>query len=219
MLKTLVDLFLLISTDKKSITSNDISIFYLFITKKLSEIENHRPGLIFSSINNSKNNNEDIKYGKNLISKNEEINKNIKIKNIQNELLSLFTDMINFLYEENNITFTNDKKNILNNKINKNLSFQNNSLENELIQKNKKDEISYCIIELIQKNNLNNKNISFNCSIKDFIKFFNSKNKDKNRHIADKFINIINPIIKIYNSDNKTKFHKKKYKSKNKMPF
>ena len=208
MLKTLVDLFLLISTDKKSITINDISIFYLFITKKLSEIENHRPGLIFSSLNNSKNNNEDI------ISNNEEINKNIKLKNIQNELLSLFIDMIDFLYDEKIIILSNDKRNSLNNKINKNLSFQNNSLENELIQKNKKDEFRHYIIELIKNNNLNNKNISFTCSINNFVKFFNSKNKDKNRYIAVKLINIVNPIIKIYNSDNKTKFHKKNYKSK-----
>ena len=97
MLKTLVEFFLFISTDKKTITYNDISTFYLFITKKLSEIENYLPGLISSSLNNSKNYNEEIIYEKEEIT--DKINKNKKLKNIQNELLSLFNDMIDFLYE------------------------------------------------------------------------------------------------------------------------
>ena len=109
----------------------------------------------------------------------------------------------------------NDKSDILINEINKKL-IEKNSLENEIFQKNKKNGFRDYLIELIKINNNNNKNISFNCSIKDFIKFFNSKNKDKNRLIAKKFINIIKPIIKIYKFGNKTKYHKKKYKSKTK---
>ena len=60
MINTLVDLFLLISTDKKTITCNNLSTFYQFITKKLPEIESHRPNLITSlnQQNSQKNNNE-----------------------------------------------------------------------------------------------------------------------------------------------------------------
>ena len=50
MLKTLVDFFLLLSNDKKTITSHNMLIFYQFITKKIPEIENHHPTIVSSSL-------------------------------------------------------------------------------------------------------------------------------------------------------------------------
>lgn len=68
-------------------------------------------------------------------------------------------------------------------------------------QEIKKLEIRNFIIDLINNNNKNF--ISFNLSIKHFIIFFSSKNKDKNRNMADKFIRILNPVIKLYRRDKK----------------
>jgi hypothetical protein len=69
---------------------------------------------------------------------------------------------------------------------------------------------------------MNNNFISFNFTIKNFINFFNSKNKDKNRYIIEKFIKIINPVIKQYQLDKKIthrkKINKVKTKSLTKMP-
>ena len=53
MLKTLIDFFLLISSDKKKITCTNISTFYQFITKKIIDIENQRPFIIINSLSYS----------------------------------------------------------------------------------------------------------------------------------------------------------------------
>ena len=224
MLKSLIDFFLLLSSDKKSITTYDISTFHSFIIKKIPEIENQRPGMISNSLikNIIKLNQEKItiRQIKSFTFQNGEINneidKNNIIKNFQNELLSLFNDLIDYLYEENIFILSNVNKDILTNRINKKLIEKNliyskkNILDNKtFIQEIKKLEIRNYIIDLINNNKNNNNFISFNFTIKHFINFFNSKNKDKIRYIADKFIRIINPVIKLYQTDKKI-IHSKK---------
>lgn len=226
MLKALVDLFLLLSTDKKIITINNMSTFYKFITKKLTEIENQRPSLIISSLNKSKikeYNNEKFenKEMKAFIFQNDgalnTVSKNITLQKFQNELLSLYYDIIDYLYNENIIILANDKKHILKNRINRILKdIRNNSFENISIQDIKKVETRNYIIELINSNTCYDNFISLNFSIKHFINFFNTKNKDKNRFIAEKFIYIVNPIINIYNTNKKAIYRKKINKAKTK---
>ena len=233
MLKPLIEFFLLLSTDKKTITSNNITTFYQFITKKLPEIDMHRPNLIISSLNKTNlNNNNKVNlpskkiegdfYKSDDITNTNKLNKNIIINNFQNELLSLFNDMIEYLYEENILILSNDKKVILKNKINKkliekNIIFsRNKSMNNILIQDIKIKEIRNYIIDLINNNHFNDGLISLNFTIKHFINFFNTKNKDKNRNIVKQFINIINPIIKAYKTDKKISYHKKVNKNKTK---
>ena len=220
MLKTLIDFFLLISTDKKTISYDNISTFYKFIIKKLPEIESKRPFLISTSLNKKKEkeidkeNDIDEKIGENIYKNNDNINssnkdldKNFSIKKFQNELLSLFNDFIDYLYEDNIIILKEDKMDILMNKINKNLKDKN--MNNIIANNIKKKIIRNYIIELINNNKDNNNFISSNLSIKNFINFFNTRNKNKNRLIAEKFIIAINPIIKIYKIDKKI-IHKKK---------
>ena len=231
MLKSLIDLFLLISSNKTTITCNNILTFYQFITKKIIDIENQRPFIITNSLNQS---NLKQSYNGKFISKNgagfaiqseENINKtnrimdkNIEIKKFQKEIISLFNDMIDFLYEENIIILKEDKNNILKNKINRKLKEKNifsgsNSINN-MINDIKKMETRNYIIELINDNKNNNNFTSFNFTIKNFIDFFNTKNKNKNRLIAEKFIVAINPIIKIYKNDKKLTHLKKVNKAK-----
>ena len=221
MLKTLVDLFLLLSNDKKTITSHNMLIFYQFITKKIPEIENHHPTIVSSSLDKTffiQKNNENFldKEKKGFILQNEIIdnkdNKKIIIKLFQNELLFLFNDMIDYLYENKIIIISDDKKDILTNIINK----KTKCLEKIKSKNFDKEDIRNFIIELINLNKLDNRIISFNFSINHFIKFFNSKNKDRNRLIAEKFINIVVPIIKIYKNDIRMAHKKNIYKSKTK---
>jgi hypothetical protein len=229
MIDTLVDLFLLISTDKKTISCTNMSTFYQFITKKIPEIENQRSNLISCFINqkiyknDNNNNNEKSHHAKinGFIYKNEEIiskiTRDITIKNFQNELLSLYNDMLDYLYEENIIILSDIQKNLLENKINKKLiekkelypgSYRLNSFVIKII---KKTEIRNHLIELI-----NNNFVSFTFTIKDFINFFNSKNTKKNRDISETFVNLMNSIIKIYNVDKKILHAKKVSKNKTK---
>ena len=226
MLKTLIDFFLLISSDKKTITCNNILTFYQFITKKIIDIENQRPFIITNSLSQS---NLKQSYNGNITNKDNEgfaiqtdeyinktnrvMDKNIEIKKFQKEIISLFNDMIDFLYEENIIVLKEDKKNLLKNKINrkikeKNVFLRSNSSYN-LINDIKKVETRNYIIELINENKNNNNFTSFNFTIKNFIDFFNTKNKNKNRLIAEKFVVAINPIIKIYKNDKKLTYFKK----------
>ena len=231
MLKTLIDFFLLISSDKTTITCNNILTFYQFITKKIIDIENQRPFIITNSLSQSYLKQS---YNGKFISKNgagfaiqseENINKtnrimdkNIEIKKFQKEIISLFNDMIDFLYEENIIILKEDKNNILKNKINRKLKekniFSRSNSTNNLINNIKKMETRNYIIELINDNKNNNNFTSFNFTIKHFIDFFNTKNKNKNRLIAEKFIVAINPIIKIYKNDKKLTHLKKVNKAK-----
>ena len=235
MINTLVDLFLLISTDKKTITCNNISTFYQFITKKIPEIDNQRSNIITCFLNqkNSKNDNNinnEKRVHTNInafIYKNEEImgkiTKDVTIKNFQNKLLSLFNDMIDFLYEEHILLLSDIQMNLLEKKINQKLLEKKElypgqyPMNSFLINIIKMAEIRNYLIELINSNN-----ISFNFTIKDFIKFFNSKNLKKNRDISETFVNSIKAITKIYKADKRIILYKKinrnKTKSLGKMP-
>ena len=233
MLKTLIDFFLLISSDKKKITCTNISTFYQFITKKIIDIENQRPFIIINSLSYS---NLYLKqsYNENISSKNIDgfifqndestnktnriMDKNIAIKKFQKELISLFNDMIDFIYEEKIVILREDNKIILINKINNKLKDKNifvkGKASNYAINDIKKIETRNYIIELINNNKYNDNFISFNFTIKNFIDFFNTKNRNKNRYIAEQFVKAINPIIKIYKNDKKLSQIKKNKKTK-----
>ena len=198
-----------------------MEIFYQFITKKIEEIEIHHSTVIISSLNknnfNQKNNVNSINIGKKgFFLQNETLekrdNKKLLIKNFQNELLFLFNDMIDYLYENKIIILSNDKRNLLTNQLNKNIKYLG-KLQSKKIEKEK---IRNFIIELINSNKLNNNFISFNFTINHFINFFNSENKNKNRLIVEKFINMVETIIKIYKNDIKIGHKKNIYKSKTK---
>ena len=242
MLKTLIDFFLLISSDKKKITCTNISTFYQFITKKIIDIENQRPFIIINSLSYS---NLYLKqsYNENISSKNIDgfifqndestnktnriMDKNIAIKKFQKELISLFNDMIDFIYEEKIVILREDNKIILINKINNKLKDKNifvkGKASNYAINDIKKIETRNYIIELINNNKYNDNFISFNFTIKNFIDFFNTKNRNKNRYIAEQFVKAINPIIKIYKNDKKLsqikKINKTKTRSLSKIPI
>ena len=242
MLKTLIDFFLLISSDKKKITCTNISTFYQFITKKIIDIENQRPFIIINSLSYSnlylkQSYNENIS-NKNIdgfIFQNDEstnktnriMDKNIAIKKFQKELISLFNDMIDFIYEEKIVILREDNKIILINKINNKLKDKNifvkGKASNYAINDIKKIETRNYIIELINNNKYNDNFISFNFTIKNFIDFFNTKNRNKNRYIAEQFVKAINPIIKIYKNDKKLsqikKINKTKTRSLSKIPI
>ena len=242
MLKTLIDFFLLISSDKTKITCINISTFYQFITKKIIDIENQRPFIITNSLSYS-NLNLKQSYNENISSKNIEgfifqndestnktnriTDKNIAIKKFQKELISLFNDMIDFMYEEKIVILREDKKIILINKINNKLKEKNifvkGNASNYAINDIKKIETRNYIIELINNNKYNDNFTSFNFTIKNFIDFFNTKNKNKNRYIAEQFIKAINPVIKIYKNDKKLsqikKVNKTKTRSLSKIPI
>ena len=242
MLKTLIDFFLLISSDKTKITSTNISTFYQFTTKKIIDIENQRPFIITNSLSYS-NLNLKQSYNENISSKNidgfifqndESTNKtnritdkNVAIKKFQKELISLFNDMIDFMYEEKIVILREDKKIILINKINNKLKEKNifvkGNASNYAINDIKKIETRNYIIELINNNKYNDNFASFNFTIKNFIGFFNTKNRNKNRYIAEQFIKAINPVIKIYKNDKKLsqikKVNKTKTRSLSKIPI
>ena len=229
MINPLIDFFLLISTDKKSITCNNLSTFYQFITKKLPEIESHRPNLITSSLyqqNSQKNNNEKpiksfVNQNKDIINK---INKNFELIEFQNELLSLFYDMIDYLYEEKNIILSEDKKNILTKRIMEKFKEKklmnkkiNNKFNNILIQNIQNIQTRKYLLELIITNTIYSNNfLLFNFTITNYINFINNKNINKNRYIIDKFMKVIIPVIKIYKTDTKNSHAKKNSKLKTK---
>ena len=242
MLKTLIDFFLLISSDKKKISCTNISTFYQFITKKIIDIENQRPFIIINSLsysnlylNQSYNENISSKNIDGFIFQNDEstnktnriMDKNIAIKKFQKELISLFNDMIDFIYEEKIVILREDNKIILINKINNKLKDKNifvkGKASNYAINDIKKIETRNYIIELINNNKYNDNFISFNFTIKNFIDFFNTKNRNKNRYIAEQFVKAINPIIKIYKNDKKLsqikKINKTKTRSLSKIPI
>ena len=242
MLKTLIDFFLLISSDKTKITCTNISTFYQFITKKIIDIENQRPFIIINSLSYS-NQNLKQSYNGNMSSKNIEgfifqndestnktnkiMDKNIAIKKFQKELISLFNDMIDFMYEEKIVILREDKKIILINKINNKLKEKNIFVKgiasSYIINDIKKIETRNYITELINNNKYNDNFIYFNFTIKNFIDFFNTKNRNKNRYIAEQFIRAVTPIIKIYKNDKKLshmkKINKTKTRSLSKIPI
>ena len=246
MLQTLCDFFLLLSTNKKTITPENLLTFYQFITKKIPQIEIQYPSLIINSLNytrlnnpygsSSNFNNNSLKYvqSMNIDIINEEVNETgnanesgtkskykhnmTTISSIQKDLLDLLYDMIDYFNEENLINFNENNKDILKNKIENKIK-ENNLKENanmdykysyenyykkEIITKKiKKIETRNYILELIKKSNEGNNNKIFEINCKNFINFFNCKNKNKNRNAVILFVNIIRPIIKIYKENKK----------------
>ena len=115
MLKTLSDLFLLISTDTKKITNQDLSIFYNFIIKKIPKIEQQFPLMISKSFSND-------------ISQNtkKENNKKLFI-HFQKQVYNLLIDLIEFCYKEKIIKLNNEIEKYLSqlkSKDNKNIESQ-----------------------------------------------------------------------------------------------
>ena len=86
-----------------------------------------------------------------------------------------------------------------------NSKYNNNNLYGKdlFIQKTKKDELRNFLILLIINGDLN-----FNICPIDYIKFFNSENKKKNRLNTEQFMKYIKTIMKIY-KENKKKIKKR----------
>ena len=218
MLQTLCDFFLLISTNKQTITQENLLTFHQFIINKIIQLETQYPSIITSSVNLEnlvsisnnqfyfQNNNNDPEI---LIPKNNCKN-NSAISLIQNNLLSLLYNMIDYFNSENIIYLNekqsellkkkiSDKINEINIKNNNNEYFHNNLYRKDALVKKilKFEKINY-IIELMK-----NSEIHFEIHMNDYINFFNYKNKSKNRNLVILFNDIIRPIIKLYKANKK----------------
>ena len=171
MLQALSDLFLLISSDTKRITNQDLLIFYTFIIKKMPKIEQQFPLMITKSLSNHLSQNAKREDNKKLFF------------HFQKQIFSLFSELIQFCYEQKIIK--------LNNKIEK-ILFQLKSNNSQEAQK----FLNYLVI--------NNK---VDCTIypNDYVKFFNTENKNKNRIYAERFLNYSKNLIKIYKENNNKK--------------
>lgn len=228
MLQTLSDLFLLISHDNEKITNKDISIFYNFIIKKMPQIEQQYPSILSKSLNSSTNLSllEDKKEIVLKELKNENNSKK-KFVNFQKQILNLFNDLIDYFYNVGIIKLNNKLEKIIKDKIDEKVrektdkkNKKNNSkfeynynkfYQNELnINKSKKEEIRKFLIFFVI-----NGDINFNVYPDDYVNFFNSKNKDKNRFKATQFMKYINNISKIYKESKRNNNKKLNNKSNN----
>ena len=228
MLQTLSDLFLLISHDSEKITNKDISIFYNFIIKKMPQIEQQYPSILSKSLNSSTNLSllEDKKEIVLKELKNENNSKK-KFVNFQKQILNLFNDLIDYFYNVGIIKLNNKLEKIIKDKIDEkvrektdkkikknNFKFEynyNKFYQNELnINKSKKEEIRKFLIFFVI-----NGDINFNVYPDDYVNFFNSKNKDKNRFKATQFMKYINNISKIYKESKRNNNKKLNNKSNN----
>ena len=215
MLQTISDLFLLISDDGKKITNKDLSILYNFIIKKIPQIEQQYPSIILKSLDTSSQNNNSTGDKKKNNSNEYKDNKDSKkyFNHFQKQILNLFNDLLDYCYNECIIKLddkfekvikgiedkirekTNNRKNINNNsKYN-----YNNIYQKEIyIKKAKKEEIRNFLICLII-----NGEINFNIYPNDYVNFFNSENRAKNRANAEQFMKFIKNIIIIYKENKK----------------
>jgi len=228
MLQTLSDLFLLISHDSEKITNKDISIFYNFIIKKMPQIEQQYPSILSKSLNSSANLSllEDKKEIVLKELKNENNSKK-KFVNFQKQILNLFNDLIDYCYNVGIIKLNNKLEKIIKDKIDEkvrektdkkikknNFKFEynyNKFYQNEInINKSKKEEIRKFLILFVI-----NGDINFNIYPDDYVNFFNSKNKDKNRFKATQFMKYINNISKIYKESKRNNNKKLNNKSNN----
>ena len=213
MLQVLSDLFLLISNDGNKITNKDISIFYNFIIKKMPMIEQQYPSMIVNSLKiPSQNIDDKNKNGFNDF-KNSKDSKKLFIY-FQEQIINLFNDLIDFCYNEGIIKLNekvekliktkiddkikekNDKKNGNSSKFNYNVFYQ----KEMYIKKAKREEIRNFLIFLII-----NGDINFNIYPNNYIKFFNSDKKIKNRTSAGQFMKFIKNFIEIYKENKKEK--------------
>lgn len=218
MLQALSDLFLLISHDKENITSKDLSNFYIFIMKKIPQIEQKYQ----YGFNNSRNDN--FSKIKKKISLNLQVPKDNK-KNahlIQKQMIDLFNDLIDYCYSEKIVILSNKKENLIKLKIEEklknNYKFNNNNSysKDDNAKKINKKEIRNFIIYLIL-----NEEIKFNITPIKYINFFNSPKYKTNRQSIEPFIKYIQKIIKLYQEKKvpvqnnfKIKIHTKKPSSK-----
>ena len=179
MLQALSDLFLVISSDTKKITNQDLSIFYNFIIKKIPQIEQQYPLIISKILNISLND-----------SKDDNINKDKDTKKLfihfQKQIFNLYTELIYFCFKEGIIKLNNK---ILQENILIKVGFNNNKQSND-------NELQKFLIYLV----INNK---VNCIIypNEYIKFFNLDNKRK--IIAERFMKFIKQMIIIYKESKK----------------
>lgn len=208
MLQSLSDFFLLISSDSKKITNRDLTIFYNFIVKKIPQMEQQYPNLVSKSLNTwgGKNYNDD-KYQLDIKEfKNCKDSKKI-FAHFQKQIMNLFNNLIEYCYNEGIIKLNKKFDQVLKvkiddkikEKVNKKMSnnWKYNYNNNQYIKRAKTNEIRNFLIFLII-----NGDINFNIYPNEFVNFFNSENKSKNRNIVDQFMRIIKNIIKIY-KDNK----------------
>lgn len=216
MLQTLSDLFLLLSNDGKKITSKDIAVFYNFIAKKMTQIEQKFPSILSKSLISSSNINDKKQKDLNEY-KNDKDSKKI-FNNFHKQIIYLFNDLIDYCYNEGFIKLNNKIEQLIKSKIDEKIREENDKkikknkfdhdynkyYQNELyLIKSKKEKLRNFLIFLII-----NGDINFDILPNDYVKFFNSENKKKNRLNAEQFMKFIKNIIKIY-KDNKMNINKR----------
>ena len=190
MLQALSDLFLLISSDTKKITNQDLIIFYNFINKKIQQLDQQFPYIIAKSLSNDLANN--FSSEKQPDQNGYKLNKDNNTKKLfilfQKQLFNFFEELINFCFKEGLIKLNNRilEKNIL-----AKIPELNTKRDNEN-SANNNNTLKFLIYLVI-----NNK---VNCTIypNNYIKFFNSENTAKKRIIAENFMKLIKYAIKIY---------------------
>ena len=228
MLQVLSDLFLLISNDGNKITNKDISTFYNFIIKKMPIIEQQYPSIIFNTLKISSENNS--------LEDNFKNSKDSKkyFMHFQKQIINLFNDLIDYCYREGIIKLNEKFEKLIKGKIddkikeksdkkisscNTKFSYNNFYQKDIYIKKAQKEEFRNFLIFLII-----NGDINFNIYPNNYVNFFNSDKKIKNRLNAEQLMKFIKNIIKIYkenknkrtNSKNGNSTGKKNYKTERK---
>ena len=200
MLQALSDLFLVISSDKKTIANKDLIVFYNFIIKKIPQIEQQFPSVISKSLSNniSSNLSEEKQIDITEYKKNKDNNTKKLFVYFQKQIFSLYCDLINFCFKEDIVKFDNE---LLRKKIITKIGL-NSSKVNSNVQVDKQTQ--NFLINLI----INNK---VNCTIfpSDYIKFFNSEDATKKRIYAERFMKFIKHMIIIYKESKKHSHSKK----------
>ena len=228
MLQVLSDLFLLISNDGNKITNKDISTFYNFIIKKMPIIEQQYPSIIFNTLKISSENNS--------LEDNFKNSKDSKkyFMHFQKQIINLFNDLIDYCYREGIIKLNEKFEKLIKGKIddkikeksdkkisscNTKFSYNNFYQKDIYIKKAQKEEFRNFLIFLII-----NGDINFNIYPNNYVNFFNSDKKIKNRLNAEQLMKFIKNIIKIYkenknkrtNNKNGNSTGKKNYKTEQK---
>lgn len=200
MLQALSDLFLVISSDKKTITNKDLIVFYNFIIKKIPQIEQQFPSVISKSLSNniSSNLSEEKQIDITEYKKNKDNNTKKLFVYFQKQIFSLYCDLINFCFKEDIVKFDNES---LRKKIITKIGLSSSKV-NSNVQVDKQTQ--NFLINLI----INNK---VNCTIfpSDYIKFFNSEDATKKRIYAERFMKFIKHMIIIYKESKKHSHSKK----------
>ena len=114
MLQALSDFFLLISKDGEKITNKDILTFYIFIIKKMPQIEQQFPSIIIKSLEIHNKKSE-----KSINLKELNVNKDSKkiFNHFKKQIICLFNDLIDYCYKEGLIKINNKFEKIIKAKI------------------------------------------------------------------------------------------------------